>query len=168
MNWERFFLQKHKNIYVLHYCFHFWYSSNIFNANPRNRNFHKFLFREKSRFLHRNCFYTSLYRIFMNIPGTYPLVKFCGGSENRIGFCVKILWEKIQLPKHRKNDQNQWFPRITLTLEHSYNLPQNFHGKTTGWFVNFRTFPMRCTFSNLQENYFFWHKKFLRRFELSL
>ena len=115
MNWERFFLQKHKNIYVLHYCFHFWYSSDIFNANPWNINFYKFLFREKSRFLHRNCFYTSLYRIFMNIPGTYPLVKFYGGSENRICFCVKILWKKIQLPKHRKMTKINDF-RVLLWL----------------------------------------------------
>ena len=137
----------------MHDCFHFWYSSDIFNANPRNRIFYKFLFREKSRFLHRNCFYTSLSRFFLNIPGTYPLVKFRGGFENRIGFCRKNLWKKIKLLKHRKNAQNQWFSSITLTSEHSYmyNLPQNFHGKTTGWFVNFRIIPMRCTFSNVQE-----------------
>ena len=129
MNWERFFLQKHKNIYVLHYCFHFWYSSDIFNANPWNRNFYKFLFREKSRFLHRSCFYTSLSRFFLNIPGTYPLVKFRGGSENRISFFRKNLWKKLKLLKHRKNAQNQWFPSITPTLEPSSKLPRFFLGK---------------------------------------
>ena len=129
MNWERFFLQKHKNIDVLHYCFHFWYSSDIFNANPRNRIFYKFLFREKSRFLHRNCFLTSLSRFFLNIPGTNPLVKFRGGFENRIGFCRKNLWKKIKLLKHRKNAQNQWFPSIAPTLELSSKLPRFFLGK---------------------------------------
>ena len=129
MNWERFFLQKHKNIDTLHYYFDFWYSSDIFNANPWNRIFLKFLFRKNHHFLHRDCFYTSLSRFFLNIPGTYPLVKFCGGSENRIHFFRKNRWEKIKLLKGRKNHQNQWFPGIALTLEHSCKFPRFFLGK---------------------------------------
>ena len=72
------------NIDALHYYFHFWYSSDIFNANPWNRNFFKFLFRKNHHFLHTNCFHTSLKIKNHKYGGTYPHVKFDGGFENRI------------------------------------------------------------------------------------
>ena len=76
-----------RNIKILLHCIIIFIFGTVVafcNANPWNRNFCKFLFRENHHFLHRNCFHTSLKKILRETWGTYPHVKFDGGFENRI------------------------------------------------------------------------------------
>ena len=118
---NHFFLQKHKNIVALHYYFHFWYSSGIFNANPWNRNFCKISVPQKSPFLHSNSFHTSLQKNATIYLRYLPPCKIRRRIRKSYLFFQENSRSKVRAAQRSKKQQKSMISRIAPTLERPCN-----------------------------------------------